>query len=726
MNINETIISNIASNFNKQPKFINAVIELLKEGATIPFIARYRKEVTNAMTEEEIREIDKEYQYQVSLAERKEDVVRLIEEKGKLTDELRTDIMKCTKLSELEDIYRPYKEKKKTRATEAKKNGLEPLADWILSYPRTGDLELEAKKYINDAIKTTSAAIQGAKDIIAEMVSDNAEFRKYIRENFERSAKISTSKKKDAQDEKGVFQMYYEYEEPIKNIQDHRILAVNRGEDEKVLTVSLKENTEQILNHMYRNFIKYQNSFLAPTLMDAINDAYKRLIKPSIEREIRAQLTERAEEASIVLFGENLKQLLLQPPLKGKVVLGVDPAFRTGCKMAVVDTYGKFTDMTVIYPHQKFVDEKIPASRIEEAKKKITDIINKHKVDIVAIGNGTASRETEKFVVDVLKNIKHEIYYIIVSEAGASVYSASKLAIEEFPTLAVEERSAISIARRLQDPLSELVKIDPKSIGVGQYQHDVNQKNLEESLSFVVSTAVNKVGVNINTASSALIQYVSGISKTVAENIVKYREENGAFKTRSEIKKVPKLGPKVFEQSAGFFRILDGTNKLDSTGIHPESYKEAEAILAAMGLKKTDIGSDLLKERIASLDKQAILEQTGLGKHTLNDILDALVSPQRDPREELDKPLLRQDVLKLEDIKIGDQLIGTIRNITDFGAFVDCGFKEAGLVHKSKLSKKFIKHPMDVVSVGDIVTVYVTELDLNRGRLGLSMFEQNK
>lgn len=723
--MNDQLIKDLSKNLGIPYKQITTVLNLLEEGNTVPFIARYRKEQTGSLDEEQIRDIHKEYEYQENLLKRKEDVIRLIDEKGMLTKDLEEEILAATKLVDVEDLYRPYKEKKKTKATEAIKKGLEPLAEFILTFPVDVSLEEEAKKYLNDEVLSVEEAIEGASFIIAERVSDDAESRKWIRSFTEREGTIESKIKKNAKDEQRIYEMYYEYEEPIKQIKLYRVLALNRGEKEKVLNVKVRVDENRIFGYLNRQFIIDENSVVVDVLKESFKDAYKRLIQPSIEREIRSLLTEKAEDNAIHIFNENLRSLLLQPPMKGKMVLGIDPAYRTGCKLAVVDHMGTMSYIDVIYPHQKYPGEHMPVSRVEEAYKKVLDAIKKYDIDIIAIGNGTASRETEQFAVEVIKRAKKELYYVIVNEAGASVYSASPLAIEEFPKLHVEERSAVSIARRLQDPLSELVKIDPKSIGVGQYQHDVTQAKLGDSLDFVVETAVNQVGVNVNTASVALLQYVAGLSKTVAKNIVKYREKNGPFKNREELKKVPRMGDKAFEQSAGFLRVLDGNHPFDRTGIHPESYDVAEQIMQKLNIKDDELGSPVLELKTKDVDLTSMAETVGIGEETLKDILDAFVAPNRDPRDDVESPLLRSDVLKLEDLKVGMELMGTVRNVVDFGVFVDCGVKDDGLVHISQLKKGFVKHPLDVVKVGDIVKVWVKDVDLKRHRLQLTMIQEN-
>lgn len=699
---------------------VKNVIDLTNEGNTIPFIARYRKERTGALDEVVIRDILDRWNYLLNLEERKAEVIRIIDEQGKLTEDLAGKIENATKLQEVEDLYRPYKQKRRTKASIAKERGLEPLASWMMTFPETGELREEARRYINEEldVHTEEDAINGAKDIIAEMVSDDAEVRKWIRFETMKHGMIESVVKDGEKDEKQVFEMYYEYEEPVGKIVPHRILALNRGEKEGILKVSVKPDIEKITTYLKQTFIKNEHSPVASEVMLAIEDGYKRLIQPSIEREVRNELTEKAEEQAIHIFSENLRKLLLQPPLKGKIVLGVDPAYRTGCKLAVVDETGKVLHIDVIYPHP-------PVSKKDEAENKVMGIIEKYKVEMIAIGNGTASRETEEFIAETLKKLGgSDTYYMIVNEAGASVYSASDLAREEFPDLHVEERSAVSIARRLQDPLAELVKIDPKSVGVGQYQHDVSQKKLQESLTFVVETVVNQVGVNVNTASSSLLQYVSGLSKTVANNIKKYREENGKFKNRDQLKKIPRLGEKTYEQCIGFLRIVDGDEPLDRTSIHPENYPVVRRLLEKLGLSKTDIGSERLIQRLNEVNVNDLAVELEVGELTLKDIFDALKRPERDPRDDLPKPLLRKDVLKMEDLKPGMELQGTVRNVVDFGAFVDIGVKQDGLVHISKMSNQYVKHPLDVVSVGDIVTVWVNDVDVNKGRISLSMLKE--
>jgi uncharacterized protein len=725
MELNHDLIKKIANDLGIKVTQVEKVLELLGENNTVPFIARYRKEVTGALDEEKIREISKEYEYQVNLQKRIEDVLRLIEEKGKLTLELKNKILKSDKLSDVEDLYRPYKEKKKTRATDAIEKGLEPLSQFLLSFKKDADVLTEAANYINEekGVKNVNEALQGAQDIIAEMVSDDADIRKYVKEAFCFEGMLTTKVKDSSIDERKVFEMYYEYHEPVNKIVSHRVLAVNRGESEKIIKVSIEEPKEKIMIFILNRMIKLEESTTAPYVKLACEDGYKRLVKSSIEREVRSELSAKAEEQAINIFSENLRNLLLQPPMKGKMVLGVDPAYRTGCKFSVVNETGKMLAKGVIYPHEKYKGENVHDDRVQESIDTIANLIKKYKIEIVAIGNGTASRETEEFIVKVLGDLKQDVSYIIVSEAGASVYSASELARKEFPDLNVEERSAISIARRLQDPLAELVKIDPKSIGVGQYQHDVTLSKLNESLNFVVETTVNRVGVNVNTASEELLKYVSGCNATVAKNVVAFRDEFGKFKSREQLLKVPRFGAKSYEQAVGFLRIVDGVQPLDKTGIHPENYENALLILKQLNCDVTDLGTEKLKEAIKNVNHSELMHITGLGEHTLNDVLDAFVAPNRDPRDEFAKPLLRKGIMKLEDLEVGMELQGTVRNVVDFGAFIDCGVKEGGLVHLSKMRKGYVKHPMDVVNVGDIVTVYVENVDLMRRRLALTMIK---
>ena len=713
--MNNEIILQISKDLNVKERQVSVVLDLLSEGNTIPFIARYRKEATGALDEEQIRSINTVYEYQVNLLKRKEDVIRLIDEKGMLTDELKASIMACQKLVDVEDIYRPYKEKKKTKATEAIANGLEPLSKIIFSFSDI-DIKNEAKKYLNDKVKTVEEALTGAKYIIAEIISDNAKYRKNIRRMTYKNGVIISKVKKNVDDPNKTYEMYYDFSEKVSFIKPHRVLALNRGENEKVLTVSIDINEDEIINYLNKEIIKKDN-YAGSLVKEAIEDSYKRLIKPSIEREIRSDLSEVAEDRAIENFSKNLESLLMTPPIKGHVVLGYDPGFRTGCKLAVVDATGKPLNISVIYPTE-------PHNKIEESKKIVLDLIDKYNVDIIAIGNGTASRESEKFIADTIKEAKRKVEYVIVSEAGASVYSASDLAIKEFPDLTVEKRSAISIARRLQDALAELVKIDPKSIGVGLYQHDVTPKKLDESLDFVVTKTINQVGVNINTASSSLLSYVSGMNKKSIEAILLERDNKGRINSREEIKNIKGITPKVYEQAIGFIRIIDGDNPLDKTGIHPETYKETETLLKSINMSKNDIGSDKLKDALKDFDINKYCEELKIDKYTLTDIVNDLVKPNRDPRDDMPRPVLRDDVLKIEDLKIGDKLQGTVRNVVDFGAFIDIGLHNDGLAHISKLSREYVKNPSDIVSVGDIVDCYVVDISLEKEKVSLSLFKE--
>ncbi|MCF7926204.1 MAG: RNA-binding transcriptional accessory protein [Candidatus Izimaplasma sp.] len=729
MEINNELVLEITNKLDITNKQVRTVLNLLDEGNTVPFIARYRKEQTGALDEEQIRDINKEYEYKVNLLDRKEDVIRLIDEKGMLTEELKQEILAAKKLVDVEDLYRPFKEKKKTKATEAIKQGLEPLKDYIVTFPEEGDLKEKATEFITEDVPSVEKAIEGALFIVAEEISDNSDYRKWIRRYTYNNAQLITKKKKKADDPRNTYKMYYDYEEPLKRVKLYRALAINRAEKEKIITVKVDIDTEAFFNYLERQYIKNNDSIVVDYVKEAIQDAYKRLIAPSIERELRSNLSERADDNAIHIFSENLRSLLLQPPMKGKMVLGVDPAFRTGCKLAVVDEMGKFLNKDVIYPHQKHKGEKVSQERRNKAGFKVANMIKKYDVDIVAIGNGTASRETERFMINVIKfvekEMKKQIYYLIVNEAGASVYSASELAKLEFPKLEVEERSAVSIARRLQDPLSELVKIDPKSIGVGQYQHDVNQTNLSDSLDFVVETAVNRVGVNVNTASEQLLKYVAGLDSRQAKNIVEYREKNGEFKSREELKEVPYLGDKSYQQAIGFLRVIDSDNPFDKTEIHPESYELAKRVMDELNLEAQDIGDPILKLKLRDISSKTLSLKLDAGEHTIDDIIQSFVAPLRDPRDDVPKPILRNDVLKLNDLKVGMELKGTVRNVVDFGAFVDVGVKDDGLVHISQLQKGFVKHPLDVVSVGQIVIVWVKDIDLKRHRLQLTMIREN-
>ncbi|MFQ6391465.1 Tex family protein [Priestia aryabhattai] len=713
--LDNQIVQRVSKEVEISPKQVQNVIALVEDGNTVPFIARYRKEQTGALDEVQIRNILDSWNYLMNLEERKEEVHRLIEEQGKLTEELAAQIHQAKKLQQVEDLYRPFKQKRRTKATVAKEKGLEPLAQWLLSFPHS-DVKNEAQTYINEeaGVQSSDEAIEGALDIVAEQISDEASYRQWIRTTTVKDGIIVTSVKDPEKDEKNIYEMYYEYTEAVKRIVPHRILAMNRGEKDGILKVSIDAPTDRILSYLHKEVIKKRDSSAEGYIISAIEDAYKRLIEPSIEREIRKELSEKAEERAIHIFSENLRKLLLQPPLKGKVVLGVDPAFRTGCKLAVVDETGKVLNIDVIYPHP-------PVRKAAEAQNKLKKMFAEYPIEVVAIGNGTASRETEQFVADVLKEIENPVYYLIVNEAGASVYSASDVAREEFPDFQVEERSAVSIARRLQDPLAELVKIDPKSVGVGQYQHDVSQKQLNDSLTFIVETVVNQVGVNANTASASLLQYVAGLNKTVAQNIVKYRDENGKFSNRKQLKKIPRLGAKTYEQCIGFLRIIEGEEPLDRTGIHPETYGDVKKLLKKAEVKETELGTEKVKEALKHISLPEISEELSIGELTLKDIIEALVRPERDPRDELPKPLLRQDILKLEDLAKGIQLEGTVRNVVDFGAFIDIGVKQDGLVHISKLTNRYVKHPLDVVSVGDLVNVWVEDVDMKKGRVALTM-----
>ena len=709
--MNENIINDISNELNIKTEQAKTVLKLLEEGNTIPFIARYRKEATGALDEEQIRKINEVYEYQVNLLKRKEDVIRLIDEKGLLTDEIKNNIMNAKKLVEVEDIYAPYKEKKKTKATEAIKNGLEPLAKIIMSFPTTFNDE-SVKKFLNDNVKTIDDAITGAKYIIAEWISDNAYYRKWIRSYFFKNGVITSKLKKKDIDTNKTYEMYYDFTEPVKHIKPHRVLAINRGENEKILSVNIEVNNEEVLSYLESKIIK-KDSPVKPYVIDAIKDSYKRLIFPSMEREIRSELTSQSEDASIEVFKGNLENLLLIAPMKNKRVLGFDPAFRTGCKLAVVDETSKVLNISVIYPHE-------PHNKWNEAKEIIKDLINKYKIDIIAIGNGTASRESEKLVSETLKEINN-CKYAIVSEAGASVYSASKLAIDEFPDLTVEKRSAVSIARRLQDPLNELVKIDPKSIGVGQYQHDVSQKKLGESLDFTVEKCVNNVGVDINTASPSILKYISGLTKSAIDKIIKYRETNGKIKSREEIKKKKLLSDKVYEQSIGFMRIADGTNPLDKTNIHTESYDKTLKLLDYLELSTDDLGTEKLINKLDNINEHEVSKMLDIDLYTLHDIIDSLKRPNRDYRDDYQMPILKSDILTIDNLTPGMKLEGTVRNVVDFGAFIDIGLHNDGLVHISKITNKYIKHPNEVLSVGDIVTCYVIDINKEKEKVSLSL-----
>lgn len=715
--MNEMIINEIANDLGISTKQVTVVLELLSDGNTIPFIARYRKEATGALDEEEIRKINEVYEYQVNLLKRKEDVIRLIDEKGLLTDELRDSILKCSKLVEVEDLYRPYKEKKKTKATEAIALGLEPLAKMIMSFPMNGTLEDLASKFVKEDLPVEKC-IEGSKYIIAEWISDNASYRKWIRSYFYKNGIISSTKKKGEDiDSAKTYEMYYSYQEPVKYIKPHRILALNRGENEKVLSVSIDIDKEGVLSYLEKKLIKNDKSFVVDTVKEAILDSYKRLIEPSIEREIRSDLTEVGEEAAIDNFGKNLEALLLTPPMKERVVLAFDPGFVNGCKLAVVDKNGKYLDSTVIKPFLNGNTEE----RVRLSKEVVVQLIKRYNVSIIAIGNGTASRESEKFCADMIKEYNLDCKYVIVSEAGASIYSASPIAIEEFPDLAVEKRSAVSIGRRLQDPLAELVKIPPDGIGVGLYQHDVSQKKLSSSLDFVVEKCVNSVGVNINTASPSLLKYVSGITKKAIEKIIEYREKIGKITSRDEIRKKKLLSDKAYEQAIGFLRVVDGDNILDSTAIHPESYDVALKILSDLGCSMDMIGKTELIKKIDSINLEEYKDKIGTDIYTLEDVIASLKKPNLDPRDEMPQPLLKSDVLDIKDLSVGMKLQGTVRNVVDFGAFIDIGLHNDGLAHISKLTTKYIKHPSEVVSVGDIVDCYVDDISLEKGKVSLSL-----
>ena len=715
--MNEMIIKSIASDLGISDKQVITVLELLSDGNTIPFIARYRKEATGALDEESIRKINEVYEYQVNLLKRKEDVIRLIDEKGLLTEELKNSILNCSKLVEVEDLYRPYKEKKKTKATEAIALGLEPLAKIIMSFPTNGSLEDITKKFVKDDLPMDKC-IEGAKYIIAEWISDNASYRKWIRSYFYKNGIICSSKKKgDDIDPNKTYEMYYSYQEPIKWIKAHRILALNRGENEKVLSVSIDIDKDGIISYLEKKLIKNDKSFVVDVVKDAINDSYKRLIAPSIEREIRNDLTEVGEEAAIDNFGKNLEALLLTPPMKERVVLAFDPGFVNGCKLAVVDKNGKYLDSTVIKPFLNNNTEE----RVRLSKEVVVQLIKRYNVSIIAIGNGTASRESEKFCADMIKEYNLDCKYVIVSEAGASIYSASPIAIEEFPDLAVEKRSAVSIGRRLQDPLAELVKIPPDGIGVGLYQHDVSQKKLSSSLDFVVEKCVNSVGVNINTASPSLLKYVSGITKKAIEKIIEYREKIGKITSREEIKKKKLLSDKAYEQAIGFLRVVDGDNILDSTAIHPESYDIALKLLDDLVYSKDMIGKSELIKKLDTINLDEYREKLNTDIYTLEDVVASLKKPNLDPRDEMPQPLLKSDVLDIKDLSVGMKLQGTVRNVVDFGAFIDIGLHNDGLAHISKLTTKYIKHPSEVVSVGDIVDCYVDDISLEKGKVSLSL-----
>ena len=714
--MNEKIIEELSKELNINVKYINNVLKMLEEGATIPFIARYRKDLTNAMDEETIRKIEEKYQYQVNLAKRKEDVKRLIDEKGMLTEELKKEIESAEKLIELEDIYRPFKEKKKTKATEAIKNGLEPLAKEIMKFSLSVNVEEEAKKYLNDKVKTIEDAIKGAQYIIAENISDDAKIRKSIRDNTYNFGTIISKIKKGAKDDNKTYEMYYDYSERIKYVKPHRILALNRGEKEDVLKVSIDNDIERTINFINKKYIRNEKSNSTEYVKEAVIDSYKRLIAPSIEREIRSDLTSIGEDAAIVNFSKNLESLLLTPPIKEKVVLAFDPGFVNGCKLAVVDKNGKYLDSTVVKPFLNSNGNKF----IDQSEIIVKNLIDKYKVDIIAIGNGTASRESEVFIANLIKKYNLDTKYVIVSEAGASIYSASKEAIEEFPDLAVEKRSAVSIGRRLQDPLSELVKIPPSGIGVGLYQHDVKEKKLKDNLDFTVSKVVNSVGVNINTASKSILKYISGLTKKTIDKIVEYRDLHGNYKSRLELKKI--LSDKTYEQAIGFLRINDGYI-LDATPIHPESYDKTEKLIEDLNININDIGKPSIKEILDNINVDDECKKLNIEHYTLSDIINALKNPKLDPRDEMPQPILKSDILTIDDLKVGMKLQGTVRNVVDFGAFIDIGLHEDGLVHISKITDKYIKHPNEVLSVGDIVDCYVLDINKDKNKVSLSLIQ---
>lgn len=695
---------------------IEAVLNLLADGATIPFIARYRKEKTGSLDEVQIKNIQDRYQYLENLQKRKEEIIENISNQGKLTEELRAEILAANVLQKLEDLYRPYKQKKRTKATIAKENGLEPLSEAVFQNQDQAVLEKMAQLSTNEAVPTLDDVWSGVHEILAEKIADEAKYREWIRNFTYKNGQYTCQVKDESLDERKVYEIYYEFTQPIKSMVSHRILATNRGEKEGVLKVNLEVDTNKIHEYLAKHIIpKKANEWVVEKLTTAYEDAYKRFIQPAIEREIRNELTAKADEQAIEVFGENLRNLLLQSPLKGKVVMGFDPAYRTGCKLAIMDPTGKVLAIDVIYATMG--SEK----QLKEAAKKFIQLIEDYQVEMVAIGNGTASRESEQFVAEQLKKINRKVYYIIVNEAGASVYSASEVARAEFPDLQVEQRSAVSIGRRLQDPLAELVKIDPKAVGVGQYQHDVSQKQLAQQLDFVVETVVNQVGVNVNTASSQLLARIAGLNKKTAQNIVNYREENGAFSQRNQLKKVPRLGPKAFEQAIGFLRIPNGKNILDNTPIHPESYQATKDLLTELNIELDKVDTPEAKSQLQNINIKQLSEKLAIGRETLQDIIDSLLKPGRDLREDMPAPILRSDVLSIEDLKVGMKLQGTVRNVIDFGAFVDIGVKQDGLVHISKLSDRFVKHPSEVVAVGDIVQVWITSVDTQKGRIGLSM-----
>ena len=727
--MNQNVLNIVSEKTGVAEKYIKVVLEMVEEGSTIPFMARYRKEKTNNLDEEQLRVLLQVYTYEDKLDTRKQEVIANIDAKGKLTPELKKAIEDAATLSEVEDLYLPYKEKKKTRASIAIAKGLEPLADFLLTFSDVNPLE-EAQKYLTEEVTTIEDALQGAKDIIAERISDDINHRNTVRNFIEYFGMISTSLKKDAVDEKKVYEIYYDHKESVKNIPNHRVLAIDRGENQKILKVAILNSDEDCIKSIVKKVVpaKVENEFAKESVRivsEAIEDSYTRLLFPSLERETRNNLTERAQASAIDVFALNLEQLLLTPPLKGKMMLGVDPAFRTGCKLAVLNQNGDFIYKDVIYPHEKFVGEKVNPLRKKEASQKVALICKKFKIELIAIGNGTASRETEEFIANTIREYNLPCQFIIVSEAGASVYSASELAKKEYPDLVVEERSAISIARRVIDPLAEFIKIDPKSIGVGQYQHDVNQSKLGDSLDFVISKVVNSVGVNINTATAPLLSYVSGLSKKTAENIVAYRQENGKITSRAEVKKIKGIGPKSYEQAIGFLKILDSENPLDKTFIHPENYDKVMNLLADLKLNINELGSEEFSARLENVNNK-IAEKYDLGEFSFDDIIAELSKPLRDIRDDFPTPILKSDILHIEDLRIGMKLQGTVRNISDFGVFVDIGLKNDGMIHRSKLSKTRISHPSEVVSINDIIDVYVIDVNLEKKRVGLSLFNINE
>ncbi len=717
--MNSDIIKNISIELNVSEGQIDSTLKMLEEGNTIPFIARYRKEKTGGLTEEQIKVIKDAYEYQVNLLKRKEDVIRLIDEKGLLTDELKKQIVSATKLVEVEDLYRPYKEKKKTKATEAIKNGLEPLSKMIMSCPLNGDIKQLSEKFINENVKDYKQAVEGAKYIIAEWISDNASYRKYIRTNMYKYGTLVTKMKKNAKDENKTYEMYYDYSEAINKIKPHRILAINRAEKENIITIKIDVNDEKIIEYLEKKNIKDDRSFCTSYIKEAIEDSYKRLIFPSVQREIRSDLTEIGMASAINNFGKNLEALLLTPPIKEKVVLAFDPGFVNGCKIAVISKTGDYLDSCVIKPFLKNISDE----NLKKCKLEILALIKKYNVDIIAIGNGTASRESEKFCSDLIKEYNIPCKYVIVSEAGASIYSASPVAIEEFPNLAVEKRSAVSIGRRLQDPLSELVKVPPEGIGVGLYQHDVAGKKLSESLDFIVSKAVNSVGVNVNTASPSLLKYVSGIKKNNIDKLLSYRKEHGKILSREEIKKNKILSDKVYEQAIGFLRIPEGENILDTTSIHPESYDITLSLLKKLGFDVKDVGTKKLSDELSTLNIEEYANMLKTDIYTLSDVISSLQKPNRDPRDDYAQPILKSDILSIDDLDVGMKLQGTVRNVIDFGAFVDIGLHNDGLIHISKISKDYIKHPSDVLSVGDIIDCYVIKIDKEKEKVSLSLID---